>query len=230
MQHTKQQPSIYRDSLPPLDRKVERGYLHLAKFSPNPVVKQKAREILIRSNLRFLCGMAIRWAAVHNLEAEDLAAEGRMGLLKAIDKYDMEKSEVRFLSFAAWDIRHAFQEVQRLDALVRGSHRSNLSSLDEEISGSEEGEPLTLRDVLEDDKNTHRAVQGEDRGNAQRKVAKLVTYLSVSEKDIICKRFGLGDQDVLPMDTQQIADLNGIPFKTISGALRRALVSMRARA
>ena len=64
-----------------------------------------AREKLINSNLRFVVNFAKKYQGL-GLSLEDLIAEGNLGLLKAVDRFEIEKN-CRFISYAVWWIRQS---------------------------------------------------------------------------------------------------------------------------
>lgn len=65
----------------------------------------KARKLLIESNLRLVIRDAKKFIN-RGLPFEDLIQEGNMGLIKAVDKYDVDKG-FRFSSYATWWIRQS---------------------------------------------------------------------------------------------------------------------------
>jgi RNA polymerase primary sigma factor len=64
-----------------------------------------SKEKLIRANLRFVVNIAKRYQH-RGLPLEDLISEGNIGLLHAIDRFDVEKG-YHFISYAVWWIRQA---------------------------------------------------------------------------------------------------------------------------
>ncbi|HQL16021.1 MAG TPA: RNA polymerase sigma factor RpoD/SigA [Rectinema sp.] len=66
---------------------------------------EKAKEILAKSNLRFVVNVAKKYQN-QGLPLADLIAEGNIGLLSAIDHYDVTKG-YHFISYAVWWIRQA---------------------------------------------------------------------------------------------------------------------------
>ena len=64
-----------------------------------------ARNKLINANLRFVVNVAKKYQG-QGLPLEDLISEGNIGLLNAIERYDVEKG-YHFISYAVWWIRQA---------------------------------------------------------------------------------------------------------------------------
>lgn len=66
---------------------------------------ERAREELIKANLRFVITIAKQFQN-RGLPLEDLIAEGNIGLMKAIEKFDETKG-FHFISYAVWWIRQS---------------------------------------------------------------------------------------------------------------------------
>jgi RNA polymerase primary sigma factor len=64
-----------------------------------------ARERLVNANLRFVVNVAKKYQG-QGLPLADLISEGNVGLLNAVDRYDVEKG-YHFISYAVWWIRQA---------------------------------------------------------------------------------------------------------------------------
>jgi RNA polymerase primary sigma factor len=64
-----------------------------------------ARNKLVQANLRFVISVAKKYQN-HGLELEDLISEGNIGILTAIDHFDVEKG-FHFISYAVWWIRQS---------------------------------------------------------------------------------------------------------------------------
>ena len=64
-----------------------------------------ARNKLVNANLRFVVNVAKKYQG-QGMPLEDLISEGNIGLLNAIERYDVEKG-YHFISYAVWWIRQA---------------------------------------------------------------------------------------------------------------------------
>ncbi len=65
----------------------------------------KARERMIRSNLRLVISIAKRYTNI-GLSFSDLVEEGNIGLMRAVDKFNYKKG-YRFSTYASWWIKQA---------------------------------------------------------------------------------------------------------------------------
>jgi RNA polymerase primary sigma factor len=88
------------NSIPMLSREDEEKNARMAAEG-----NMLAREKLINANLRFVVNIAKKYQGL-GLPLEDLIAEGNIGLVNAVDRFDVEKN-CRFISYAVWWIRQA---------------------------------------------------------------------------------------------------------------------------
>jgi len=86
--------------IPLLSRQEEDKYARLAAKGDNG-----AKERLIRANLRFVVNVAKKYQN-QGLPLADLISEGNIGLMNAIDRFDVERG-YHFISYAVWWIRQA---------------------------------------------------------------------------------------------------------------------------
>ncbi len=77
-----------------------------------------AKELIIRSNLRFVVSVAKQFKG-KSLSLSDLIAEGNIGLIRAVEKYDVSRG-LKFISYAVWWIRQSIMEaLSQKDSSIR---------------------------------------------------------------------------------------------------------------
>lgn len=89
----------------------ERNYIYKAQHGD-----EDARDKIIRSNLRFVVSIAKEYQR-KGVELLDLVSAGNIGLIDAVEKYDLTK-EVKFISCAVWWIRARIMEYVRSAAYM----------------------------------------------------------------------------------------------------------------
>lgn len=82
--------------------KEEEKSLLIKAHGKNETEKKQAINRLVTSNQRFVASAAMKYASGDNLL--DLVNEGNIGLITAIEKFDLTR-EVRFITYAAWWIQ-----------------------------------------------------------------------------------------------------------------------------
>ncbi len=88
------------NSIPLLSRADEDKYARLAAKG-----NQEARDILVKSNLRFVVNVAKKYQN-QGIPLSDLINEGNIGLMNAIEKYDVDRG-YHFISYAVWWIKQS---------------------------------------------------------------------------------------------------------------------------
>jgi len=86
--------------IPLLTREEEDTYARAAAQGD-----QSAKDMLVKANLRFVVNVAKKYQN-QGLPLSDLISEGNIGLINAIERYDVDKG-YHFISYAVWWIRQA---------------------------------------------------------------------------------------------------------------------------
>ena len=142
-----------------------------------------ARDKLISSNLKFVASIAKQYQG-RGLSYADLIAEGNIGLIKALDKFDGERG-YKIISYSVWWIRQTI-----LEALAK-RNASDDEDLpydyekpivtDDDDYKTEMGDDNFLNDGLENNKEVEQSEA----------IRFLMEYLNQREKNIITKYYGL---------------------------------------
>jgi len=166
------------NKIPLLTREEE---VELAKRAKSGV--KEAKERLIKANLRFVVNVAKKYQN-QGLSLSDLISEGNLGLITAVDKFDVDKG-YHFISYAVWWIKQsilkAICEKSRMIRLPlnRANELLQIEKVKREIGSNKDGEAdiEEIADFLDMDKN-----RINDLINASRDFVSLETPLS-SDKD-----------------------------------------------
>jgi RNA polymerase primary sigma factor len=144
---------------------------------------QDAKDRLIKANLRFVVNVAKKYQN-QGLTLSDLISEGNLGLITAVDKFDVEKG-YHFISYAVWWIKQsilkAICEKSRMIRLPlnRANELLQIEKVKREIGSNKDGEADIdeIADFLDMDKS-----RINDLINASKEFVSLETPLS-SDKD-----------------------------------------------
>ncbi len=166
------------NKIPLLTRKEE---VDLARAAAKGA--QSAKEKLIKANLRFVVNVAKKYQN-QGLTLSDLISEGNLGLITAVDKFDVEKG-YHFISYAVWWIKQsilkAICEKSRMIRLPlnRANELLQIEKVKREIGSNKDGEAdiEEIADFLDMDKS-----RINDLINASKEFVSLETPLS-SDKD-----------------------------------------------
>lgn len=227
------------ENIPVLTREEERVCAEAAKKGD-----PKAKEKLITSNLRFVVSIAVKYQNL-GLPLMDLINEGNMGLIRAVDKFDVNRG-FKFISYARWWIRHFILKAifeQSTSIKLPLKFASQLSGQDEE----EETEvvkrlkqvyrPVSLDQRLSDDSNSDTMVDLVDDSkselpermveekNLREIIDQAVDKLKPIEKDVIRRHFGLNGRQ--PLTLKEIGEKYNLTKERIRQIEHAALDKLR---
>ena len=197
----------------PLTKEQERHYLELS--SKGDI---NARNILVEHNLRLVAHIIKKYYANNNSQ-DDLVSIGTIGLIKAINTFDISKN-IKLSSYASRCIEN------EILMYFRNNKKSSQDiSLNDTIDTDKDGNPLTLMDIMAVDDNLL------DNIDVKMNVDKLCAYmdevLTEREKKIIIYRYGLFGKDILTQ--RELAKSLNISRSYISRIEKKALEKLKKR-
>ena len=196
----------------PLDEKEERKYLELLKEGD-----KEAKEILIERNLRLVAHIVKKYS-FPNKEIDELISIGTVGLIKAIDSFDVSKG-TRLATYAARCIEN------EILMLYRNSKKQKSEVyLQDPIGVDKEGNEICLIDVLSSEKDS---VLEKVESNLQIRLLynKIGKNLSDREGQILKMRYGL--EDGRCRTQREIAAVLGISRSYVSRIEKKALKKLK---
>lgn len=174
-----------------------------------------AREKLIEHNLRLVAHIVKKYQNQSD-DKEDLISIGTIGLIKAIDSFSPDKG-TKLATYAARCIDNEILMLFRSTKKMR-----NDVSLYDPIGFDKEGNEICLIDVVKDEEQDINDVIIQQL--AIEKIDKNLDALTERERDIIIRRFGLGNHEE---ETQQeIAKSYNISRSYVSRIEKRALMKL----
>lgn len=196
--------------LKPLTKEKEMEYLLLLKEKNDPI----ARDKLIEHNLRLVAHIVKKYD-IHK-ETQDLISIGTIGLIKAVDSFQLEKGKL-----TAYASRCIENEI--LMHLRANKNHYNTLSLDDSINSDSDGNSMSLLDSLAtpQDKTLEESITLED---DKRKLLRCFYVLDEKEKDIIQKRYGLNN--TREYKQKEIAKEMNISRSYVSRIEKRALMKL----
>jgi RNA polymerase primary sigma factor len=205
---------------------------------------KREKEKLIVSNLRFVVSIAVKYQNL-GLPLMDLINEGNMGLLRAVEKFDVTKG-FKFISYARWWIRHFIlkaifeqstsiklplkyatqlskrsdqedsETVQRLKKIYRPV------SLDQKLS--EDNNSDTIMDLVDDSKYDLPEKMAIEE-NLKEIIDEVMTKLKPIERDVISRHFGLNGKR--PLTLKEIGERYNLTKERIRQIEHTALDKLR---
>jgi RNA polymerase sporulation-specific sigma factor len=198
--------------LKPLGTKEESEYLRQCREG-----NLEARAVLIERNLRLVAHIAKKYAGC-DYPLEDLISIGTIGLIKAIDSFDIEK-EIRLATYASRCIDN------ELLMLMRSSKKQSREVyLYEPIGTDKDGSTLDLLDIL--DAEEPDVVEQIDLSEKIEKLYELLdTKLTKREREILYLRYGLKQGKEITQ--KEIGERMGISRSYVSRIEKKALKKLR---
>jgi len=143
----------------------------------------EARNKLIAANLKFVASIAKQYQG-RGLSYADLIAEGNVGLMKALDKFDGERG-YKVISYSVWWIRQTI-----LEALSK-RNASEAEDLPMDYEKPLETEDDDYRTEMSDEAYLNDGIERNKEMERAEAIKFLMDYLNQRERNIITKYYGL---------------------------------------
>lgn len=196
----------------PLGTKEEKEYLRQCREG-----SREARDILIERNLRLVAHIAKKYANT-DYDMEDLISIGSIGLIKAIDSFDIEK-EIRLATYASRCIDNELLMLMRSN-----KKQSREVYLYDPIGTDKDGSTIDLLDILEaEEKDVVEQVDLKERVQLLYKL--LESQLTERERQILYLRYGLKKGEEITQ--KEIGERLGISRSYVSRIEKKALKKLR---
>ena len=196
---------------PPLDKAREEAAIKASEAGD-----ESAKQLLIEHNLRLVVYISRRFENT-GINLEDLSSIGTIGLIKAVNTFNSEKS-IKLATYASRCI-----ENEILMYLRKSVNQRTELSFDEPLNTDWDGNELLLSDVLgTDDDEVCRPLEEA----ADRQMLKTASAaLKERDREIIVMRFGLyGKRECTQ---KELADIMGISQSYISRLEKRIIVRLK---
>ena len=195
---------------PPLKKSVEEDLVRKSNLGD-----LDARNKLIEHNLRLVVFLAKKYDnTIYDLE--DLVSIGTIGLIKGIDTYNIDKP-VKLITYAAKCIENEILMYIRQNK----KNQSNIS-LNDSIGYDKDGNEITLGEIIKEETiDSLELIHFKDNVNLLKNYLEVLTK---REKDIIVRRYGLGNHD--EQTQKEIAKDLKISRSYVSRIEKRALVKL----
>ena len=196
---------------PPLDKAREEAAIKASEAGD-----ESAKQLLIEHNLRLVVYISRRFENT-GINLEDLISIGTIGLIKAVNTFNSEKS-IKLATYASRCI-----ENEILMYLRKSVNQRTEPSFDEPLNTDWAGNELLLSDVLgTDDDDVCRPLE-EAADKQMLKTA--IAALNERDREIIVMRFGLyGKRECTQ---KELADIMGISQSYISRLEKRIIVRLK---
>lgn len=196
----------------PLSHGEEKLYLKRCKEGD-----QTARNMLIEHNMRLVAHVVKKYQC-QDYDTEDLLSAGTIGLIKAVNTFDVDKGS-RLATYAARCV-----ENEILMLLRAGKKRAKEVSLFEPIGTDKDGETVSLVDVIEmeNPKTIDHLILDQDIKELYQAFDQKLTE---NEKQVISMRYGLfkGKEHT----QREVAGVLGISRSYVSRIEKKAIGKLR---
>lgn len=217
---------IYSEELKrcsPLTKEQERELLIKAKNG-----SLSAQNKILKANLRFVFNIAKKYKG-QGACLDDLIAEGNMGMVKAIEKFDLDYDN-KFFSYAVWWIKQGIQNFIKNEQTISEKEQSdeeiNKEFVDNGVIEDEEDEKIKIKEIILPDSD-----EVETASQIKKKeviVQNLLCILEPKNRKMIEMRFGLnGNKE---MNLEDIGQYFNLSKERVRQICEKQLMKLRREA
>ncbi|MBQ3021384.1 MAG: sigma-70 family RNA polymerase sigma factor [Bacilli bacterium] len=145
----------------------------------------ESRNIVITHNIKLVLNQVIKKFNNTPYESKELVSIGIMGLIKAVDNFNLEKN----VSFSAFAITCINNEI--LMYIRYNKKHLNDTSFNSPIGTDKDGSELMLEDILEDDNNDYEIIENKE---SIIEIRNQVQSLKIRDKKIISLYYGFNNK------------------------------------
>lgn len=176
---------------------------------------RSARNTLVEHNLRLVAHIVKKYYAISG-EQDDLISIGTIGLIKAVETFDPEKSS-RFATYASRCIENEILMYFRARRRAAGE-----VSLDDPLEADADGSGLTRMELISDEEDF---ISRLDIDIKARRLRQIFGSLEEREQQVLRMRYGLDNR--LPMPQREVGRRLGISRSYVSRIEKHAIEKLR---
>ena len=176
----------------------------------------EARNKLVEANLKFVATIANSYRG-RGLSYSDLIAEGNVGLIRAMDKFEATRG-YKIISYAVWWIRQSIMEAISKRNSVGGEELPQ----EYEEQGSDDAETIYFN---KKEIPSAFVEEADEKFDNKQTVSELLTILDDRENEIITRYFGLLEE---PAKLEDIGNELHLSKERVRQIMEKALKKMRS--
>lgn len=176
----------------------------------------EARNKLVEANLKFVATIANSYRG-RGLSYSDLIAEGNIGLIRAVDKFEATRG-YKMISYSVWWIRQAILEAIEKRNNINGDELPK--DYEDQVPDEDESMYFSKKE------NPSRFVDDEDdKTDKKQAVAELLNVLDDREAEIITRYYGLLED---PINLEDIGNELSLSKERVRQIMEKGLKKMRS--